>query len=183
MPLRVPNNQVFSNTLVVFAESSYAQQAILSSSLHQQWTVKYGSGMKDDSRYIPTDVFDTFPRPPETPELEALGRELDCERRQIMLRRQLGLTALYNLVNDPDLPSEADPDVALMRDIHRRLDEAVMAAYGWGDVRLDHGFYEYRKMVRWTVCPQARTEMLDRLLEENHRRARLQESASQEEEQ
>ena len=48
-----------------------------------------------------------------------------------------------------------------------------MAAYGWSDVRLNHGFYEYRKMTRWTVCPEARIEILDRLLEENHRRAKL----------
>ncbi len=31
------------------------------------------------------------------------GPALDVERREIMLRRQLGLTKLYNLVNDPDI--------------------------------------------------------------------------------
>ena len=86
------------------------------------------------------------------------------------MRRELGLTALYNLVNDQGVLSESDPDVAKMRDIHRRLDEAVMAAYGWDDVPLCHGFHEYRKMVRWTVCPEARSEILDRLLELNHER-------------
>ena len=61
-----------------------------------------------------------------------------------------------------------------MRDIHVELDEAVMAAYGWDDVPLDHGFHTYRQMTRWTVSPAARVEILDRLLEENHRRAALQ---------
>jgi len=46
-----------------------------------------------------------------------------------------------------------------------------MDAYGWGDVELDHGFHTYRQMKRWTVSPAARVEILDRLLEENHRRA------------
>ena len=46
-----------------------------------------------------------------------------------------------------------------------------MAAYGWADVPLDHGFHTYRQMHRWTVSPAARVEILDRLLEENHRRA------------
>ena len=87
--------------------------------------------------------------------------------------RQLGLTKLYNLVNDPDISDSSDADVARLREIHRHLDETVMAAYGWSDVPLDHGFYEYRKMIRWTVCPEARIEILDRLLEENHRRAKL----------
>jgi len=47
----------------------------------------------------------------------------------------------------------------------------VMAAYGWSDVTLNHGFHEYRQMRRWTVSPAARVEILDRLLEENHKRA------------
>jgi hypothetical protein len=174
MPMRVSCNQVLSMMVVVLASDSYALQAILSSSLHQAWVIRWGSGMKGDPRYTPSDVFETFPRPTETPELDTLGRTLDGERRQIMLRRQLGLTKLYNLVNDPDLPNGADPDVARLRQIHRELDEAVVAAYGWDDVPLGHGFHEYRGMVRWTVCPAARTELLDRLLEENHRRAALQ---------
>ena len=42
---------------------------------------------------------------------------------------------------------------------------------------LDHGFHTYRQMTRWTVSPAARIEILDRLLEENHRRAAIQEGA------
>jgi hypothetical protein len=59
-----------------------------------------------------------------------------------------------------------------MREIHVEVDQATMAAYGWDDVPLDHGFHAYRQMERWTVSPAARVEILDRLLEENHRRAR-----------
>ena len=56
-------------------------------------------------------------------------------------------------------------------EIHTELDHAVMDAYGWGDVELDHGFHTYRQMTRWTVVRRARVEILDRLLEENLRRA------------
>lgn len=171
MPLRVPTGQVFSHALGVFATDSFAQQAVLSSSLHQMWAIKYGSGMRNDPRYTPSDVFETFPRPDETDALRVIGRTLDEERREIMLRRDLGLTKLYNLVNDPDLPDASDPDAARLRAIHVELDETVMAAYGWSDVMLDHGFHTYRQMTRWTVSPAARVEILDRLLEENHRRA------------
>jgi hypothetical protein len=38
-------------------------------------------------------------------------------------------------------------------------------------VALEHGFRAYRQMTRWTVSPAARVEILDRLLEENRRRA------------
>ena len=66
------------------------------------WAIKYGSGMRNDPRYTPSDVFETFPRPEPTDRLAEVGRTLDTERREIMLRRELGLTKLYNLVNDPD---------------------------------------------------------------------------------
>jgi hypothetical protein len=62
-------------------------------------------------------------------------------------------------------------EVARIRALHVELDEAVMHAYGWSDIPLDHGFHTYRQMERWTVSPAARVEILDRLLEENHRRA------------
>jgi hypothetical protein len=172
MPVRVSSRQVFSHGLIVFATDSFADQGVMSSSLHQLWAVKYGSGLRTDPRYTPSDVFETFPRPAPTDRLAEIGKTLDTERREIMLRRDLGLTKLYNLVNDPDITT--DPDVDRMRQIHVELDEAVMAAYGWSDVPLDHGFHTYRQMRRWTVSQAARVEILDRLLEENHRRAAAQ---------
>ena len=171
MPIRVPTGPVMSDATVVFATDSYSEQAVLSSSLHQAWAIKNGSGMRGDPRYTPSDVFETFPRPEPTPELETIGHTLDTERREIMLRRDLGLTKLYNLVNDPDLETGVDPDVDRMRAIHVELDAAVAAAYGWDDLDLTHGFHTYRKMTRWTLSPATRVEILDRLLEENHRRA------------
>ena len=95
-----------------------------------------------------------------------------------MLRRNLGLTKLYNLVNDPGLEAGTDPDVDRMRAIHVELDAAVAAAYGWEDLDLTHGFHTYRKMTRWTVAPATRVEILDRLLEENYRRAAAETAAA-----
>lgn len=171
MPARVPTGQVFSDSLVVFATDSFADQALLSSSVHQAWAVTFSSTMRMDVRYTPSDVFETLPRPAQSGLLAHVGRTLDEERREIMLRRGLGLTKLYNLVNDPQITDASDPDVARMRAIHVKLDDAVMDAYGWSDIPLSHGFYTYRQMQRWTVSPAARVEILDRLMEENHRRA------------
>jgi methylase of polypeptide subunit release factors len=171
MPLRVPTGQVFSHMLGIFASSSYSDQAVLSSSLHQLWAITYGSTLETRVRYTPSDVFETFPRPSMTTGLDTIGATLDGERREMMLRRNLGLTKLYNLINDPDVLDSADADVARLRSIHRELDVAAMASYGWGDVRLDHGFHIYRGAQRWTFSGPASLEVLDRLLEENHRRA------------
>jgi hypothetical protein len=171
MPMRVPTGQVFSNKIIVFATASYSEQAILSSGIHQAWVIKYTATMRTDVSYSPSDVFLTFPRPKPTERLEEAGRTLDNERREIMMRRDLGLTRLYNLVNDPDY---IDEDIDRMRAIHVELDKAAGDAYGWDAIELDHGFHTYRKMQRWTVSPDARVEILDRLLEENLRRAAAQ---------
>lgn len=176
VPVRVSTGQIFSDATVVFATDSFAQQAVLSSDLHRYWAIKYGSGMRDDPRYTPSDVFETFPRPEESLELGQIGRHLDASRREVMLRRQLGLTALYNTVNDPAL--SGDDDVDLIREIHEQLDRRVTDAYGWDDLDMAHGFYEYRGMTRWTVTPQTRVELLDRLLELNHERASAEATAA-----
>src|SRR5690625_268257 len=130
MPLRVPADQVFSHALGVFATDSFADQAVLSSSLHQAWAVKYGSGMRNDPRYTPSDVFETFPRPDTRPELDHVGRTLDEDRREIMLRREFGVTKLYNLVNNPAIANATDRCIAGQRDLHVELDNAVVADYG-----------------------------------------------------
>ena len=171
MPVRVRTGQVYSDSTDVFAIDDYGNQAVLSSSLHQTWAITYGSTLETRVRYTPSDVFETFPRPAITHRLAAAGRALDEERSAIMLRRDLGLTKTYNLVNDASV--NGDVDVALLRDIHVEIDEALVAAYGWDSLRLGHGFHTYRQMERWTFGPAARVELHDRLLLENHRRAAL----------
>lgn len=171
MPARVPTGQAFDQKLCVFATDSYADQAVLCSSIHQVWAIRYSPTMRLDVSYAPSDAFLTFPRPTPTEPLAKLGEELDVERRVVMTRRNLGLTDLYNLVNDPDT---VDADVTWLRDLHVRIDEAVTSAYGWSDLFVGHGFHTYRRMRRWTVDPPAREEILDRLLAENLRRAAAQ---------
>ena len=126
--------------------------------------------MRTDIRYAPSDVFLTLPRPQPTPELEALGRQLDETRRDLMLSRAWGLTKTYNRVHDPDVH---EPAIQELRDIHVAIDEAVMRAYGWDDLDLKIGHHPTKIGIRWTVSKEARFELLDRLLEENHRRYTL----------
>ena len=168
VPLMVSSRQVFDQKLVVFASSDYTLLALLSSSVHQLWAICWGSARTGDPVYTPTTVFDTFPQPESIRGLSELGEVLNSDRRQMMLGRKLGLTDLYNLINDPEL---IDPEIAHLRQIHAEIDNLVMAAYGWEELALDHGFHTYRQMSRWTVSPTARVEILDRLLKENHRRA------------
>ena len=169
MPVRVSTGPVYSEAAVVFALEDFANLAVLSSSAHTVWTVRYASTMRTDIRYTPSDVFLTLPRPEPTPELHRLGERLDAERRALMLSRSWGLTTTYNHVHDP---ADRDPEVIALRDLHRDLDYAVLGAYGW-DLDLESGHHSTKIGTRWTVSPRARFELLDLLLEENHRRAGL----------
>jgi hypothetical protein len=170
MPVRIPTGPVFSHATAVFAVGDFASLAMLSSSAHSIWTLRYTSTMRTDIRYAPSDVFLTLPRPEPTGELAELGEELDRVRRELMLGRSWGLTTAYNHVHDPD---EHDPAVGELRDIHVAVDEAVLRAYGWDDLDLKIGHHPSKIGMRWTAGKEARFELLDRLLEENLRRWKL----------
>jgi hypothetical protein len=177
MPVRVKNNQVFDAKLIVFASDSFAMQGVLSSSLHRLWATKYGTTMRTDATYTPTTCFETFPRPLEDEaQLDELGLTLETQRRELLLSRKIGLTKLYNLVNDSQISMASDSDVARMRELHVELDNTVLASFGWSDIDPEHGFHTYRQVERWTVSSAARVEILDRLLAENHRRAAAEQS-------
>lgn len=171
MPVRVPNRSTFGDSLNVFATDSYAVQGALSSAFHQLWAITYGGTLETRIRYVPSDVFETFPLPPAQDEVAKTARELDEERLAFMTRYGLGLTKTYNVINDPRELGEFGGGVDRLRELHAALDHAVLVAYGWNVPQLGHGFHDFRGTVRWTVCPEARAELLARLLDENHRRA------------
>lgn len=168
LPMLVPANQVFDQRCVVFALERDSDLATLSSSIHQSWTLRYASTLRTDITYNQSLVFASFPRPAATQPLEDLGRTLHSTRRDVMLDRSLGLTKLYNQVHDPLV---TDAAIVGLRELHERIDHAVLAAYGWGDLDPQIGHHPTKIGIRWTVSPAARFEVLDRLLVENHRRA------------
>lgn len=61
-----------------------------------------------------------------------------------------------------------------LRELHAQMDIAVLEAYGWTDIDLRHDFYEVDYLpendrIRFTIHPDARKEILKRLLELNHK--------------
>lgn len=166
-PVRQPTGQVFSHMLGVFATDSAAELAVLSSSFHYWWAIQRASSLKGDLRYTPSDVYETFPRPDQTPRLLVSGEALESTQRAVMSSRVIGLTSLYNRVHTE---SETDTDIQAVRHSHVEVDQATADAYGWTDIDLKHGFYETRQGPRFTIAPDVQTEILDRLLELNHAR-------------
>jgi hypothetical protein len=187
----VKNKYVFSHMVVVFGFDTYSKFAVLQSDFHYYWAAQFASTMGQTLRYTPIKCFQTFPFPqnlsPET-ELEHIGETYHEFRRQIMLNIQLGLTKTYNLFHTKDLTVEdvikagkqeketcekAYADILKLRQLHKQMDETVLKAYGWQDINLAHDFYEVDYLpendrVRYTIAPDARKEILTRLLKLNH---------------
>ncbi len=133
-------NQVFSNTLVVFPLPSFASFCTLQSRPHEIWARFFGSTLKDDPRYTPTDCFDTFPFPKnwETlPSLEAAGDTYYTFRAELMVKNDEGLTKTYNRFHDP---KEHNLQIQKLRALHAAMDRAVLDAYGWSDIPTDCEF-------------------------------------------
>ncbi len=174
-PVFVPTGVVFSHGLIVFPFEGYEEMGILTSGLHWWWAVRWGSTIRTDLRYTPTDCFETFPQPRRTDAIRDVAAELDRHRLAVMRDRDEGITRMYQRVGDAE---EAASDIVKLRELHTRLDHAVTAAYGWSDVALDHDFYETSQGSKFTMGGAARVELLDRLLELNHERALHQDETS-----
>ncbi len=166
-PVFVNSDCIFSHAVAVFAFDSFNSFVVLQSSFHESWVRMYASTLKGDTRYAPSDVFETFPFPPDTSPLEGIGETYHETRRGIMLERWEGLTATYNRFHDPD---EAAADIQQLRDLHVEMDAQVAAAYGWDDLALAHGYHETAQGLRFTISEAARREVLTRLLKLNHER-------------
>ncbi len=178
----LPNDIVYSESMIVFPLTTHAAFCALQSRVHEIWARFFGSSMKDDLRYTPSDCFETFPFPEQwetRPALEAAGREYHDFRAALLVRNGEGLTRTYNRFHDPD---ENAPDVARLRDLHAALDRAVLDACGWHDVPTDCDFLlDYaideetsgarKKPYRYRWPDAVRDEVLARLLELNAERA------------
>jgi len=153
----VPDSRLYAFTL----EDDYFL-GVLHSRLHEVWSFATCSWHGDGSEggrptYVSSTCFETFPfpwppghEPKESPLVEAIAeaaREL-VEKRDAWLNppnasaEELKKRTLTNLYN-------ARP--AWLSDAHRKLDEAVFAAYGWPSTLTD-------------------AELLERLLALNHER-------------
>jgi len=158
--------------------------------------LKYSPGNAFETFPFPQNL-----SPQQKQQLETLGEAYHEHRRQLMLGMQLGLTKTYNLfhsnaitaqgINEEDKQvaalqkhlantegtislEEAIQGILKLRELHVQMDEAVLEAYGWSDIKLRHNFYEVDYLpendrIRYTIHPEARKEVLKRLLELNHK--------------
>jgi hypothetical protein len=173
----LPNGMVYDQKLIVFAVESMAEFCVMHSRFHEEWALIFGSTMKDDPVYTPTDCFETFPFPSLQENellLESAAVEYFNFRKKMMVSSGQGLTKTYNRFHNPD---EHSTEVNELRRLHQKLDEAVLRAYGWKDLALRYVFeaeyeVEIGKAIPWRYRwpDELRDEVLARLLALNKER-------------
>ncbi|MDZ4362065.1 class I SAM-dependent DNA methyltransferase [Brevundimonas sp.] len=136
------------NKLVVVAVDDPFVLGVLSSRVHHAWFVANSAriGVYDgDAVYVKGACFDRFPFPdpadPQRLEIAALAEELDTLRARVLDRHpELTMTGLYNArermgsdrpLSDGERVVHERGCIGLLDHLHRQLDRAVLAAYGW----------------------------------------------------
>ncbi|MGH3363018.1 MAG: DNA methyltransferase, partial [Nocardioides sp.] len=114
--------------IYIFSFDDDYSMGILQSKAHNVWAWHQGGTLETRLSYTPTSVFETFPFPdPVTEEQQErvaeTSRRLLATRSQICSTEQIGLTKLYNAVDEG-----AWTDLVAL---HRELDEAVAECYDW----------------------------------------------------
>jgi len=178
----VSSNMIFDQKLVVFAKEEYSFFGVIQSSIHQSWAYFLGSTMKDDPVYTSSDCFETFPFAEnylEDVNFEKLSKEYYDFREKLMIKKNEGLTQVYNHFHDPE---ENDEQILTLRTIHQKLDQFILETYGWSDIELKYDFileYEVdegignrkkKKPWRFKLIPEVHDEVLARLLKLNQER-------------
>lgn len=176
----LPLGMVYSHKLVVFPFDSYAAFCALQCRIHEIWLRNFGSTLKDDPVYTPSDCFVTYPFPQQwtgNARLEAAGKEYYEFRRRLMQRNGEGLTKTYNRFHDR---YENDPDIGRLRQLHEEMDRAVLCEYGWDDILARAEFLcdleseeesVSKRFWRYRWPDNVRDELLARLIELNAERA------------
>jgi hypothetical protein len=139
------------SALVVFARADDYFLGALHSRIHEVWTRRKGTQVREAEsgfRYTPTSTFETFPfpwPPGEEPKNSPLADAITTAARELVERREAWLNppgaseselrkrTLTNLYNDHP---------QWLADVHRKLDEAVFAAYGWPSTLNDEEILE-----------------------------------------
>ena len=130
------NGELADSATIAFARDDDYFFGILHSRVHEVWARSKGTQLREVEsgfRYTPTSTFETFPLPSPAPrqraDIEEAAQRLDTLRHgwlnpptDSVGSSELQRRTLTNLHNDPP---------TWLNLAHKRLDEAVLAAYGW----------------------------------------------------
>ena len=170
---KVSNAAVYAGATCVI--SDITKFAVLQSGINLAWVQKYGSTLETRQCYTPSYCFAPYPFPREISTSTVLaGEEFELLRREIMNEDKIGLTQLYNRFHDECIVEDR---YLKLRTLQKKMDDSVLADYGWSDIDLDYAFRPVGDGVRYVISESARIEVLKRLAKLNKERWEEEEAA------
>lgn len=172
---RVSSQNVYNHKTKIYFLYAWSDFAILQSSLHQEWAFWNCATLGASTlSYSTSAALETWPMPGSVNDelLDVIGQKYHEMREDFLTENSIGLTQFYNRFHNPE---EKDTKLVSLRDLHRQMDLAVLASYGWQDLDLAHDFHEMPYLpvndrCRFTLSEHARLAVLRRLSELNHER-------------
>lgn len=172
---RVPSHNVYNHKTKIYFLYTWSDFAILQSSLHQEWAFWNCATLGASTlSYSTSAALETWPMPGSGNDepLNLIGQKYHEMRDDFLTENGIGLTQFYNRFHNPE---DKDDQIVTLRDLHRQMDLAVLASYGWQDLDLVHDFHEVPYLpvndrCRFTLSEHARLAVLRRLSELNHER-------------
>jgi len=146
------------HTCHVIARADDYTFGVLHSRLHEVWSLRLGSTLEDRPRYNSDSIFATFPFPwplAHEPNESPLVDDIAKAARELVKKRDAWIKpsdATADELKKRTLTNLYNARPAWLAEAHRKLDEAVFAAYGW-------------------PATLTGAELLERLLKLNHERA------------
>jgi hypothetical protein len=169
----LPTGWIYSKELAVIPTDDSAEFGALQSTIHEVWARQYSSTMETRLRYSISDALRTFPMPTSgLEELRSVSDNYLSLRKTLQIQRNLNLTKIYNALHDR---LDSETHVTALRKGRIALDKALLAAYGWTEVQLNHDFRQASYIsesntIRFTMADEARLEILRRLAALNFER-------------
>jgi hypothetical protein len=176
---RLASMQIFDQKVIVIVANEGPLDCILNSRIHWLWVEAFASTLGETLNYSTGSCFETFPFPSEieqSRELAVLGHSLLSHRSSLMLASGEGLTKTYNRFHATE---EQGAGIKRLRELHQKMDVAVLRAYDWNDLaaRAEPEFIEQEAeegktpQTRLAWPSDFRDEVLARLLALNAERA------------
>jgi hypothetical protein len=165
----MPSGYVYTNKVCVLKKPDATALLSLLSSFYEAWVGEQGGTMRADTLTITLEkCVQAFPL--------SKSRAIDPDGLIVEWYRLVdaamsewggGFTSVFNHMSDEE---DQSGTASSMRSHRCLIDKCVADAYGWTDIDLDHGFYETKQGIRFTISETARREVVQRLLRLNHER-------------
>ena len=159
LPARAPTHWCFTNKVVVIEEGRPDTLGVLRSAPFREWVSEYSTSFGVGSGISPSISrgINTFVMPPTSQAVDDLGERWHIESNSWCAATGKGLTGMQNAIH------LSGPSADRLRSLQRELDMAVVEAYGWTDIDLNHDFHDSPQGIRYGLAKAARDAIIERL--------------------